>query len=530
MEEEEGNEQMIEVNVNDLSTHPLCAKIYDYRKKSKDIKLLAKTIELTGLLEPIIINQNNQIISGNRRWLAFLFLGRTTIKAIRTFSDENEAMKIVFHNQQRKKTPQEIINEAECILGTLGTRQGQRRDLLKVDVGNPYGVIGRDRFEIAAKVIGDISASTLRRIMDVVEFEKESESNKSLGLVNKIILKELSASSAHSMMRSIQRDRKEVKTQKKRQLQPVNSDDFSLYHKSSSKMDEVKSNSVQVVFTSPPYFGLRFYGNATDEKPELGQESTPHQYVKNLSKHLREVKRVLKDEGSFFLNIGETYNRGANLIVPTRLLIELCDSEGWFLVNEIIWKKTNALPQSSSRRLQPTYEKIFHLVKNPDKYYYQELRIATENELRVVRAPNDRSSTSSERGQASMLLNRDYQKFKDFLDEQNVEDIITGPNAATRQVELRRIDSNVDHPALMPDYLPLIPILTTSRVGDIVLDPFSGSATTGKTSLLLSRKYIGYELNENSHNIGVSTLNFLVEELRLIEKNAEKEINNITNK
>jgi DNA modification methylase len=331
-------------------------------------------------------------------------------------------------------------------------------------------------------------------------------------------------------MRSIQRDRKEIKIQKKRVLQPVNSDDFSLYNKSSFKMDEVKSKSVQVVFTSPPYFQLRFYENGIDGEPELGQESTPHQYVKNLSKHLREVKRVLKDEGSFFLNIGETYNRGANLIIPTRLLIELCDSEGWFLVNEIIWKKTNALPQSSSRRLQPTYEKIFHLVKNPDKYFYQELRIATENELRVVRAPNDRSSTSSERRQAGMLLNRDYQKFKDFLDEQNVEDIITGPNAATRQLELRRIDSNVDHPALMPDYLPLIPILTTSRVGDIVLDPFSGSATTGKTSLLLSRKYIGYELNEDSHNLGVSSLNFLVEELKLKEKIEKKEKKNTTNK
>ena len=521
-EEEEGIEltrnQIIEVKVSDLAIHPWSAKIYEYRKNKKDIKFLAKTIELVGLLEPIVINDKNQIISGNRRVQAFQFLGRTTIDAIRTASRDNEEQSIVFHNQQRKKTPQEVINEAECILGILGTRQGVRSDLLKEEKGNQFGVIGRDRFEIAAKVIGDISASSLRRIMDVVEFEKESESNKQLGLVEKIIKKELSANSAHNMMRSIQRDRKEIIIQKKRELLPVNSEDFNIYNKSSHKMDEVKSKSIQVVFTSPPYYNLRFYGNSVEGQSELGQETSPHLFVKNLAKHLRDVKRVLKDEGSFFLNIGETYNRGANLIIPTRLLIELCDSEGWFLVNEIIWKKTNALPQSSSKRLQPTYEKIFHLVKDPEKYFYQELRIATENEVRIVRAPNDRSSTTTERGQSGFLVNRDFQKFKDFLDEQNVKDIITGPNAATRQVELRRIDSSVDHPALMPDYLPLIPILTTSKVGDVVLDPFSGSATTGKTSLLLSRKYIGYELNEENSKLSVKSLNSLVEEIKLTEK------------
>ena len=520
-EQEEGLGQIIEVKVNDLTTHPWSAMIYDYRKNSKEIKFLAKTIELVGLLEPIVINDKNQIISGNRRWKAFMFLGRTTIKAIRTNSRDNEEQSIVFHNQQRKKTPQEVINEAECILGILGTRQGKRSDLLKEEKGNIFGIIGRDRFEVAAKVIGDISASSLRRIMDVVEFEKESESNKELGLVEKIIRKELSTNSAHNMMRSIQRDRKEIKIEKKRELRPIKSDDFTIHNKSSAKMDEVKSKSIQVVFTSPPYYNLRFYGNSVEGQPELGQESSPHLFVKNLAKHLRDVKRVLKDEGSFFLNIGETYNRGANLIIPTRLLLELCDKEGWYVVNEIIWKKSNALPQSSSRRLQPTYEKIFHLVKDPEKYFYQELRIATQNEIRLVRAPNDRSSTSSERGQAGFLLNRDFQKFKDFLDEQNVKDVITGSNAATRQVELRRIDSSVDHPALMPDYLPLIPILTTSRAGDIILDPFSGSATTGKTALLLSRKYVGYELNEENSKLSVKSLNSIVDELKKFEKNPD---------
>lgn len=86
---------------------------------------------------------------------------------------ETKHLEIVFHNQQRRKTPREMINEAEAILGLLGKRQGQRRDLLKQEENNPFGKIGQDRFTIAAKVIGDINASSLRRMMNVVDFEKE---------------------------------------------------------------------------------------------------------------------------------------------------------------------------------------------------------------------------------------------------------------------------------------------------------------------------------------------------------------------
>lgn len=119
--------------------------------------------------------------------------------------------------------------------------------------------------------------------------------------------------------------------------------------------------------------------------------------------------------------------------------------------------------------------------------------------------------------EGGVTLARNYQRFRDFIEEQNVFDVIQGPNAGARQMELRRI-SEVDHPALMPDYLPIIPILTTSKIGDTILDPFSGSGTTGKTSLLLGRKYIGYELNNDNYNLSLITLNSIVEEINIKEK------------
>ncbi len=513
------NNQIIEIAISELKAHPLSLKIYSSNMAS--VKQLAETIKMTGQLEPIIINQENIILSGVRRWKAFKHLQIPNIKAIKVKSDYSEDQQnIVFYNQQRKKTTREIINEAEYILGLLGKRQGVRNDLLKEKKGNIFGLIGKDRYEMAANFIGGMSASSLRRLMDVVEFEKLSDENKSLGLVDKIIKNEITANRAQTLIKSIIKDNK-IRNATSTKLEPIKNEHYQVFNKSSDNMEDVKSNSVQVVFTSPPYYNLRNYGNATEDSIELGHEDSPQEFVANLSNHLRDVKRVLKKEGSFFLNIGETYNKGENLLIPTRLLIQLCDAEGWYIVNEIIWKKTNALPQSSQRRLQPTYEKIYHLVKDPDNYYYEDFRIYNDNEIRVVRAPRDRGVQENDNREGGITLARNYQRFKDFIDEQDVVNVIQGPNAGARQMELKRI-SDVDHPALMPDYLPVIPILTTSKIGDLILDPFSGSGTTGKTSLLLGRKYIGYELNEDNYSLSLIELSNVVNEIKELEKTVEK--------
>jgi len=535
--EEEGNDtlsgkEIIRVLLDSIEPHPVSLKIYDAKGGRKAIKILAKTMNLLGQLEPITINTSNQIISGVRRYRAAYFLGWREINAIRVPKTENEIDTIVFHNQQRKKTTQEILNEAEAILGTLKKEQGARRDLLKTDASNPYGKIGKDRYEIAASVIGDVSASHLRRLIDLVEFERESDENKAIGLVDRIMNNSVSVSAAHSLMKRVERERQEREKSKPIKIKrTATNDDFRCFNKSSKSMEEVKTGSVQVVFTSPPYFNLRNYENSTPDNNELGLEDNVHDYINNLSKHLKDVRRVLKNEGSFFLNIGETYNRGQNLLVSTRLLLQLCDANGWHLVNEIIWKKTNVLPQPSDRRLQPTYEKIFHLVKNPDKYFYQEIKLWNDNEHRVTQAPGGRNNQRRERRSGGVTLTRSYQKFKDFIEEQSVKDIIVGHNAAPRQIELSQIDNTVDHPALMPNYLPIIPILSTSKRGDTILDPFSGSATTGRASLLLGRKYIGYELNTNNYNLGLMDLSNCLNEvsetdLDTLEKIIEKKENN----
>ena len=496
------DKEIIKVSVSKLQTHPLASEIYNYKKGKKELDFLAETMKLAGQLEPIIINDKKQILSGNRRWLAATSLRWKQMDAIistpkRGQSDEQHLREtIVFHNQQRKKSYQEIINEAEAILGILGKNQGQRTDLLgDGKPTNPWGKIGSDRFEIAAKVVGNISGTQLRRLFDIVEFEKESSDNRKLGIVKRIINKEIPISRGHNVMKDFQRlNRERARTHTISISKNTSKEDYTLYLGSSSEMNQVETGSVQLVMTSPPYYKLRTYGNATEKINEMGSEDTPDEFIETLTIHLKDVRRVLNEKGSFFLNIGETYQDGRNLLISTRLLLELCKKNKWSLVNEIIWKKTNPLPQGHERRLQPSYEKVFHLVKDAANYYYKPLRVWNDNQMELVRIGNRRNATGGH-SSPGLTLSRPYEKFMDFIEEQKFKDVITGISAGARQTELRQIDRTVDHPAIFPEYLPVLPILTTTKPGDIVLDPFSGSGTTGKAAVLLGRKYIGYELN-----------------------------------
>ena len=105
------------------------------------------------------------------------------------------------------------------------------------------------------------------------------------------------------------------------------------------------------------------------------------------------------------------------------------------------------------------------------------------------------------------MLTKGYKKFRDFLEAQKVMDVIKGPNASTRQKSLQGLKPEIDHPALMTEYLPVLPILSASKEGDTVLDPFSGSGTVGKVALLFGRKYIGYEINPEFARLSIADLN-----------------------
>lgn len=149
--------------------------------------------------------------------------------------------------------------------------------------------------------------------------------------------------------------------------------------------------SIDMVMTSPPYYGIRDY----QAKGQIGLEPTFHDYIENLLKIIDQIKRVLKKKGSFYLNMGDCYSHSSGhfdaknpkarthrlvenpkdlptktlIGIPWRIAIKMIDEQGWRLRNTIIWYKPNHMPSSVKDRLTNTYEFLFHFVKSK-KYYY----------------------------------------------------------------------------------------------------------------------------------------------------------------
>jgi site-specific DNA-methyltransferase (adenine-specific) len=128
---------------------------------------------------------------------------------------------------------------------------------------------------------------------------------------------------------------------------------------------ELPSDSVDFAMTSPPYWGKREYDNGG-----IGLEADYRDFVKNLSAIFAELKRVLKPTGSFWLNLGDTYNDKGLIGIPWRVVFELTDNQGWLLRNSVVWNKLKGGMDNSKDRLGNLHEHVFHFVKQAQGYYY----------------------------------------------------------------------------------------------------------------------------------------------------------------
>lgn len=294
-----------------------------------------------------------------------------------------------------------------------------------------------------------------------------------------------------------------------------------------SELQKLDSNSIQCVVTSPPYFGLRDYG----VDGQIGLEPTVQEYVANLVAVFREVRRVLRDDGVAWLNLGDSYynyrpgnysdnrshsfgkerdesrKRGMpdnpsqskrgnkmdglkekDLIgVPWRVAFALQD-DGWWLRQDIIWHKPNPMPESVKDRCTKAHEYVFMLTKSA-RYYFDSSAISE---------PSADPIGTAKRYQSPFHVG---QKEKSGQGRPNAESNIPGIKVFTGRRNKRSVWSITTKPykeahfAVMPPQLAETCIKAGSRPNDTILDPFSGAGTTGVAALSLGRKYIGIELN-----------------------------------
>lgn len=250
------------------------------------------------------------------------------------------------------------------------------------------------------------------------------------------------------------------------------------------------SNIFRCCITSPPYWGLRDYGI----KNQIGAEDKLENYIDNLVLIFKEVRRVLKDDGTLWLNIGDSYTSGnrtwrdvdkknparamhyrpptpeglkaKDLIgVPWRIAFAL-QQEGWYLRSDIIWHKPNCQPESVKDRPTRAHEYVF-LFSKSEKYLYN---------YEDIKEPCNSHGTSRNR--------------------RTVWSINTEPFPGA-------------HFATFPPQLVELCLLAGSNPEDMVLDPFFGSGTVGQVCIKMNRKFIGIELNEEYVSIAYKRLKWL---------------------
>lgn len=253
--------------------------------------------------------------------------------------------------------------------------------------------------------------------------------------------------------------------------------------------------------TSPPYFGLRDYG----ADGQIGLEETPDQYIERLVAIFREVRRVLKDDGTLWLNIGDSYaDKAAGAAkrkdlngIPWLLAFAL-RSDGWYLRADIIWHKPNTMPESAKDRPTRAHEYIFLLSKSPDYFYNAEAIKEPAAGFPGSENPNARrrGNTKTFRGGNAYTHNQAAENSASV--ERESHGLVPNETGKRNRRTVWTIATRPykgAHFATFPEELVRPCILAGSRPGDTILDPFCGSGTTGAVAIQESRDFIGIEIN-----------------------------------
>ncbi len=252
------------------------------------------------------------------------------------------------------------------------------------------------------------------------------------------------------------------------------------------------SNYVQTIVTSPPYFGHREYSD--DPKlalQEFGREDNPKQYVERLVELFEELKRVLRDDGTLWLNLGDTYRKEQLLGIPWRAALALQDM-GWFLRSEIIWNKPNAMPSSVKNRPTTAHEHIFLLAKSKDYFYNADaIREPHVTFTEKSKMKGGRNHFGKRNGTPESGKNGGNHNLHDGRWDQAFHPL--GRNKRTVwDISLGKFRGA--HFAVFPEELVKNCILASTKEQDIVLDPFMGSGTTACVAKKNGRNYLGIEL------------------------------------
>lgn len=443
-----------------LQANHLAASLYSVPENYETIK---ENIKAMGILEPLIVS-GNTVVSGNLRLKIALELGFDMIPVLYTEEgNANQELRIISHAQQRIKKYSEILREYEILDAEYPVGKGCRTDL------NPEKKKNSEK-----KKALNISSSKLAMLKKIKSFARDLYGENTAEYAQLWSDIDGEKSSLNRVLKGLKR---ELSIRKNEFVIPqhyeVLTDDAKIFNKSCENMNEVETCSISCIITSPPYYQMRDYGTGKEQR---GRESDLDLFIKGLVNDFKDCHRVLKNDGSLWVNFGEAAIDGQYHAIPHLFVIEML-KEGWIFNDEWIWIKNNPVFTQAKRAVR-SHEYLFHFVKGKDYHY-------DISWLKELSDPQNFISIGTSGKVSNLISSMDFRENIIQTNSNNMDDL---------RHACREHGFHLTHNAAFPVTIPLIAILTSSKVGDTILDIYSGTGTSGEAALATKRKYIGYEL------------------------------------
>ena len=303
----------------------------------------------------------------------------------------------------------------------------------------------------------------------------------------------------------------------------------------SNVLNEIQDESIDLVITSPPYYRQREYGGIGIG---IGNEKTVEEYIDNLMVIFKECVRVVKKSGTIVFNIGDKYENGSLLLVPYRFANEVTKRTNAKLINEVTWVKLNPVPKQDKKKLVPSSEPFFIFVKSDEYFFDKDAFLNYTDLIRDIKGRKNGNNIG--KGYFKLIEASDLAEEQKKLAISELEKVIRevkegkiesfrmkikgmhampyGGQEGGRKIHIERdgftiirilgksikrdvIESPVEtikgniHPAIYPEYIVQEFLKLLTKEGDVVLDPFIGSGTTGIVAKKMGRHFIGTEIN-----------------------------------
>ena len=474
----------------DLRPSPFIKSMYGAFSLSRTDDLsLYNLITTNGIKEPLIVSENNEIISGYRRHFIALMITLEEVPVIvQNVSVVSELM-IIEHNNHRVKNVVQLAYEYERIREYFGSKQGVKLPIEQKEKFN----------ELIDKIGENLSDTSRKRVISAVKLVKKLKPSISETEAWKQISDEVKiGKSVNSILDKLESEyAREANKKSEDEFIDIDSKDFKIINEDTRiAYKEIEDGSIQCLMTSPPYFSYRQYSDSEKEtsKYPIGEEPTLDEYVEQLGDIFGNYKPKISRDGSIFINLMDKVVKGRQLCIVDEFKRYL-KNRGFDFIQDIIWFKKNPAFSGNNKMSQNSREYILHFIPSENTDYYWDSDFLNENNLNLINNALY-GGENKKKLLRNVIIPPSDQRTQELTDYTG--GLIDADVFSRHYLNdlLENEGFKLTHNALYNYEIPMMFILLSSKKNDTCLDIFSGLGSTGIVAYASKRGYIGVEFSK----------------------------------